>query len=171
VKLLSTALFLLLAASSGFSQSSQNDDRAHMFPDRYSVSGFGARLVVTENPRDYVQKWQKPDIPKINSATEVKLEETVGVFVVFTGCQTNALAACNAEVDYTIYRPGGSVFADRKALTLWKGPASPDLRLAEGFLPFRLGKNEPSGQYKVKAKVSDLNAGISLELETKFRLK
>jgi hypothetical protein len=171
MKFLSTALFLLLAASSGFSQSSQNDDRARLFPDRYSVSGFGARLVVTENPRDYIQKWQRPDIPKINSATEVNLEDALGVFVVFTGCQKGALAACNAEVDYTIYRPDGSVFADRKALTLWKGDASPDLRLAEGFLPFRLGKNEPSGQYKVKAKVSDLNAGLSFEMETKFRVK
>jgi hypothetical protein len=29
----------------------------------------------------------------------------------------------------------------------------------------------PRGEYRVKAKVSDLNANVSFELETKFRLE
>jgi hypothetical protein len=32
-------------------------------------------------------------------------------------------------------------------------------------------KGDPPGEYKIKAKVSDLNAALSFELETKIRLK
>jgi hypothetical protein len=171
LKLLSTALFLLLAASSGFSQSSQNDDRPRLFPDRYGTNAFGARLVVTENPPEYIQKWQKPDIPRINSATDVKRDEPVGIFVVIRGCLEDARGECNAEVHYTIYKPDGSVFMESKAQTLWKGAAFLDLRLGKGFLPFRLGKDEPSGEYKVNAKIFNPSSGVSFDLETKFRLK
>ena len=35
----------------------------------------------------------------------------------------------------------------------------------------RFEEKDPSGEYKVKARVRDLNANISLELETKIRVK
>ena len=172
MKQLNIALFfVVLAASSAFSQSRQNDAGARLFPDRYGVNGFGARLVVSENPREYVQKWQKPDIPKVNSATDVKRNDPAGVFVVFSGCLQDAQGGCNAEVDYTIYKPDGSVFMESKAQPISNGAISPDLRLGKSFLPFRLGKDEPPGEYKVKAKLSDPSSRISFDLETKFRLK
>jgi uncharacterized protein YfaS (alpha-2-macroglobulin family) len=43
--------------------------------------------------------------------------------------------------------------------------------LGRAILAFRLGKNAPAGEYKVRAKVSDINADISFEVETKFLLK
>jgi hypothetical protein len=39
------------------------------------------------------------------------------------------------------------------------------------ILGIRMEKNDPAGDYKIKAKVSDLNADISFELETKIRLE
>jgi hypothetical protein len=52
--------------------------------------------------------------------------------------QPNAQGVCNAQVDYTIYKPEGSDF---------------------------------SGEYKVKAKVEDLNADTSFEIELNFFLR
>jgi hypothetical protein len=76
-------------------------------------------------------------------------------------------------VNYTIYKPDGSIFAEHKGQPLWKeqAPPAPNIQLGRAILAFRLGKDDPAGEYKVKAKVSDLNADISFELETKFRLK
>jgi hypothetical protein len=36
---------------------------------------------------------------------------------------------------------------------------------------FKLGKDDPDGQYNVKAKVTDLNADISFEIELNFFLR
>ncbi|MDT4966871.1 MAG: hypothetical protein QOJ64_1608 [Acidobacteriota bacterium] len=168
-----TLFFLLVAASPAFSQWRQNDKRAGNAPDRKEVSGFGGHLIVVENPRDFIQEWLRPETPKIKSATVVKRGESIGAFVLFAGCKTDTQGMCNSEVDYTIYRSDGRIFAERKRQPLWKeqSPPAPIIQLGRAILAFQLGKDDSSGEYKVKAKVSDLNANISFELETKFRLK
>lgn len=100
MKILNTALFLvLLPAPPAFSQLRHIDDPARAFPERYGVNGFGARLVVTENPREYIRKWNRLDIPRIDSATHVRRDEPVGAFVVVTGCTPDAQGGCHAEAD------------------------------------------------------------------------
>ena len=174
MKIVSATLFLILmAASPASSQWKQNDKPASDAPDRKEVSGFGGHLIVVENPREFIQEWLKPDTPKIKSATNVKRGDSIGAFVLFAGCKTDAQGVCNSEVDYTVYKPDGSMFAERKEEPLWKeqAPPAPNIQLGRAILAFRLGKEHPAGEYKVKAKVSDLNANITFELETKFRLK
>ncbi len=174
MKTIGAVLFLILIGSSvTFSQWKQNGEHAADAPDRKDVRGFGGHLIVVENPRAFIQEWLKPETPKIKSATLVKRDETLGAFVLFAGCKTDAQGACNAEVDYTIYKPDGSLYDERKGQPLWKeqAPPPPNVQLGKAILAFRLGKDNPTGEYKVKAKVSDLNADISFELETKFSLK
>jgi hypothetical protein len=174
MKIVSATLFLILmAASPAFSQWKQNDKPAADAPDRKEVNGFGGHLIVVENPREFIQEWLKPETPKIKSATDVKRGDSIGAFVLFAGCKTDAQGVCNSEVDYTVYKPDGSIFAERKEQPLWKeqAPPAPNIQLGRAILAFRLGKDDPAGEYKVKAKVSDPNANISFELETKFRLK
>jgi hypothetical protein len=36
---------------------------------------------------------------------------------------------------------------------------------------FKFGKDDPAGEYKVRAKVADLNADISFEIELNFFLR
>jgi hypothetical protein len=142
-------------------------------PDRKAVKGFGGHLIIVENPREFIQEWLKPETPDIKSATDVKRDDSIGAFVLFAGCKQDAQGVCNAEVDYTIYKPDGTVFAERKAQPLWKeqAPPAPNFQLGKAILAFRLGDGDSIGVYKVKAKVTDLNAEVSFELETKFRLK
>ena len=45
------------------------------------------------------------------------------------------------------------------------------MQLSRAILGIRLEKDDAAGEYTIKAKVSDLNAAISFELETKIRLK
>ncbi len=93
------------------------------------------------------------------------------------GCKQNAQEVCDARVNYTIYKPDGSLFAARAVGQrgfLWKKQASAAGRRSRKGLArmyFKFGKDDPGGEYKVKAKVADLNADISFEIELNFYLR
>jgi len=169
------ALVMLLFLCSGIASAQWKKDNALMpdTPDRKSVGEFGGNLLVVEDPRAFVEEWQKPETPKINPAKEAKRGDRLGAFVLFAGCKPDAQGNCNSEVDYAVYKPDGSLYAERKAQPLWKekAPPPPIIQLSSAILVIRLEKDDPLGDYVVRAKVSDLNAQISFELETKFRLK
>ena len=141
--------------------------------DHKSVNGFGGQLLVVENPQAFIKEWLKPETPNIKVATEVKRGEIYGAFVLFAGCNPDAKGVCNAEVDYMLYKPDGSLYAERKREPLWKEQAPPaaNTQLSSAILGFRIEPKDPAGEYTVKARVSDLNAQISFELEAKFRVK
>jgi hypothetical protein len=174
MKILCATLFLLLlAATPAVSQWKGNNEPVGDAPDRKAVNGFGGHLIVVENPRAFIQEWMKPETPKIKSATDVKRGDSIGAFVLFAGCKPDSQGICKSEVDYTVYKPDGTIFAERKSLPLWdlQAPPAPIIQLGKAILAFQLRENDPEGEYRVKAKVSDLNANVSFELETKFRLK
>lgn len=168
-----TICFILILASPTFSQWKKNNEATGDALDRKAVNGFGGHLIVVKNPREFIQEWLKPETPKIKSATDVKRSESIGALVLFAGCKPDAQGACNSEVDYTIYKPDGSLYVERQGQPLWKERAPPaqNIQLGRAILAFQMGRDDPAGEYKVKAKVSDLNAEVTLELETKFRLK
>ena len=174
MKIVSVIIFLLLiATSSASAQRKKGQERVGDAPDRKSVNGFGGHLIVVENPREFIEEWLKPETPKIKTATNVKRGNLFGAFVLFAGCKPDAQGVCNSEVDYMIYKPDGSLYAERKGQPLWKeaAPPPPIIQLSRAILGFRMEKDDPAGEYRVKAKVFDLNADVSFELETKFRLK
>jgi len=163
---------LLLGGTVATAQWKKGDERIPDTPDRKSVNGFGAHLLIVENPRAFVEEWQKPETPNINPVSEVKRGVVIGAFVLFAACKPDAQGRCNAEVDYTVYKPDGTIYAERKQQPLWKEEAPPAsiIQLSSAILAIRMEQNDPNGDYKVKAKVVDLIAQISFELETKFRL-
>lgn len=167
-----TLSLILIAASPAFSQWRQNDKHLEDTPERKEVRGFGGHLVVVSDPQGFIKEWLKPETPRIHQAFFARRGEALGAFVLFAGCQPDVHGICNAEVDYTIYNPDGSLLAERKGQPLWKdeAPPAPIIQLSRAILSFTLEKKDPPGQYKVKAKVRDLNADISFELETKFWL-
>ncbi len=151
----------------------EGNERAEDTADRKSVNGFGGHLLIVENPRAFLEEWKKPETPKIKIVTDVKHGDLLGAFVLFAGCKPDAQGVCNSEVDYVVYKPDGSLYAERKSQPLWKDEAPPaaNIHLSKSILGIRMEEKDPAGEYTVKAKVSDLNAGIYLELEARFRLK
>lgn len=164
---------ILLGGTVATAQWKKGDERVPDTPDRKSVNGFGAHLLIVENPQAFIEEWQKPETPQVNPVSEVKRGVLLGAFVIFAGCKPDPEGRCNSEVDYTVYKPDGTIYAERKEQPLWKEMAPPgtNLQLSTAILGIRMEENDPVGDYKVKAKVTDLNAKISFELETKFRLK
>jgi hypothetical protein len=174
MKNIATALFLILIIVSPTpSQWKQNGKPANDSPDRKDVKGFGGHLIVVKDPQGFIKEWLKPETPHIDQASVVKRGEILGAFVLFAGCKPDAQGVCNAEVDYEIYKPDGRLRDERKAQPLWKdtAPPAPNIQLSKAILTFRLESDDPAGEYKVKAKVHDLNADISFDLETKFSLE
>ena len=174
MKTLTAAIAVILIASSvAHAQWKKDGKPVEDTPDRKSVGVFGGHLLVVEDPRGFIADWQKPKTPQINPVSKVKRGELVGAFVLFAGCKPNAEGNCNSEVDFSLYRPDGTLHAERKAQPLWKQQAPPqqNTQLSTAILGMRFEKDDENGEYKIKAKVSDLNAGISFELETTIRLQ
>lgn len=141
--------------------------------DRKTVNGFGGNLLVVENPQAFIAEWVKPETPQITIASEVKRGEIFAALVLFAGCKPDAKGICNAEVDYALYKPDGTLYAEKKRQPLWKEQAPPIemIQLGSAILGFRIEPTDPAGEYTVKARVSDLNARVSFDLEAKFRVK
>ena len=164
---------ILFGVSMTTAQWKKGDERVADTADRKSVNGFGGQLIIVENQRAFIEEWKKPETPKITPVKSVKRNVVVGAFVFFAGCKPDAQGVCNSEVDYFVYKPDGSIYAEQKALPLWKeqAPPTPNIQLSSAILAIRMEEKDPAGEYKVKAKVSDLNANVSFELETTFKVK
>jgi hypothetical protein len=174
MKLLMAVLIVsLCGAASAMAQWKKGDEPVPDTPDRKSVRGFGGHLLIVADPRKFIEDWQKPEMPHIPKVDETKRGELLGAVVLFAGCTTDAQGKCNAEVDYAIYKPDGKLLAEHKNQPLWKeaAPPAPNIQLSRAILGIRLEDKDPLGEYTVKATVSDLNARVSFELETKFSLK
>ena len=161
------------------------------------MNGFSGYLTLEDEPSEGVQRWLDPvEIATLRAMPTMKRGKTMGAFVELRGCKQNAQGMCNVRVDYTIYKPDGSVFATRAVRQremLWKKrfppaprrsdpkPRKQGRRMGVGIVSnsskglarmhFRLGKDDPFGEYKVKAKVTDFNADVSFDLELDFDLK
>jgi len=173
MNLLKLIFLSLLVCTPAVAQWKENNQRTVETSDQKAVKGFGGHLILAENPRAFIEEWMKPETPHLNPANEVTRGMSLGAFVLFAGCRPDKHGICNAEVDYTIYKPDGTVFVEREHQPLWKemAPPAPNIQLGSAILAFRMRDVDLSGEYKIKAKVSDLNADISFELERKFTLK
>ncbi len=165
-------LLVLVCASTAFGQWRKNGEVDKGDDAHKAVNGFGAHLLIVEKPKEFIEEWQKPEMPNINTASVVSREEPLGIFVLFAGCKPDANGNCNSEVDYTVYKPDGSVYVERKGLELWKAqaPPEPNIQLSNAILIFGLNKDDPAGEYKIKANVHDLNADISFDIKTQIHL-
>jgi hypothetical protein len=171
--LVATTAIILFASSVALAQWKKDGKTTDEAQDRKSVGAFGGQLLVVKDPNKFIEDWQKPETPNINAATTVKRGELLGAVVLFAGCKADAQGTCNSEVDFAFYRPDGSLYAEMKSQPLWKeaAPPAPNIQLGRAILGIRFEKDDPAGEYKIKAKVSDLNGGVSFELETKLRLQ
>ena len=173
MKTILAVLVIVLANVTVSAQWQKDNEKVEDTAERKSVNGFGGHLFIVKDPRGFIEEWQKPEMPKINSVSAVKRGELVGAFVVFAGCKPDSNGVCNSEVDYVVLKPDGTVYAERKGEPLWKEQAPPgrNIQLSRAILAIRIESKDPTGEYKVKAKVSDLNANVSFDLETTFRAK
>ena len=173
MKIVLAMLVIVLASVMVSAQWKKGDEKVEDTSERKSVNGFGGHLIIVEDPKGFIEEWSKPQTPNIKPVTHVKRGTVIGAFVLFAGCKPDNAGVCHSEVDYVVLKPDGSVYAERKKQPLWdeQAPPAKNIQLSKAILGIRMEPKDPAGEYKVRAKVSDLNASITFELETKFRLQ
>jgi hypothetical protein len=140
-------------------------------PSTKSKDGFGAMLLLSDEPNRFVEEWQStpPDHrPTLRTTDRAPRNRQVVAFLFFSGCRP-ANGACDCSVDFTVVRPDGSTYAERSNLELWRGKAPTPgsiLQLSVANLAITIETRDPLGTYTIKAKVKDNVAGTVLELTT-----
>lgn len=170
------AVVVVLAIST--SVHAQWRDQGEVVPDnewRKSSGSFGALLDFTKQPDELFAAWNKPgeyvNIPP--SADTAHRGEVIMGVVFFTGCKPDPEGHCNAEVDYLILKPDGSVYGDLKGGELWRtkpAPTGSAIQLCADPLGVKIEPTDPIGEYTVRATVTDKNAALTLQLTRKFRV-
>jgi hypothetical protein len=137
---------------------------------RRSDGPFGAMLLLTDQPDQFHRAWNHPGspgyTPTIHRVSEVRRGDTVAAMIVFARCAPDSLGSCKSEVDFTVLRPDGSVYAANHGSSLWEGPPPPDLQLGNAYLSLSLEPRDPLGRYQIRAAVRDEVAGRRVLLNT-----
>jgi len=160
----------LLAALPANAQWNEDGKPAPDTPARQAKGGFGAMLVLTDEPKKLMADWESPpeNMPVMRTTERVGRNKVVVAFVVFTGCRPRN-GVCDSSVDFSAYRPDGSLYGEQADGELWRGkapPADKQLQLSIGGFGLRIEPEDPLGRYTIKARVRDNVAGTMLELVT-----
>jgi hypothetical protein len=144
-------------------------------PWQKSVRGFGAMLVLTDDPEGLLDAWSSRSNNDVSVPTTEVIErgKTIGAFVFFTGCQPDYQGLCHANVDYVILKPDGSEYAHFVDGELWRDkppPVSGTLELGIDYIGVETDDTDPLGKWTVKALVRDQIATEILEVTHEFEL-
>lgn len=133
-------------------------------PWRRSVNGFGAVLLLTNKPDAFFEEWSNPNAdyqPRITVTASARRLETITAIILFQHCKADPKGDCDTEVDFRVFRPDGSAYAEYKGVELWRGKQSPSadgMQLGLGHLGFKVEADDPLGDYRIEALVRDKRA-------------
>ena len=138
-------------------------------PWRKSAGNFGAMLLLSDDPGDFVDQWRRPETPKIRTTETAERGKPIGAFVLFRGCKEVG-GKCKCTVDFTTLRPDGTVYGKQEGIDMWSNPAPPgeNMQLGNASIGIDIEPDDPAGKYTMKAAVHDLNASVSVELVQSF---
>jgi hypothetical protein len=142
---------------------------------RKAVGGFEAALVVTDAVDEFVGAWKQPapERPALRPITSIHRGGNVASIIMFQGCRAGEAGRCDADVDFRLFRPDGSLYGEERVV-LWKGkPAPPEEGLVLGFGAFglRVEADDPLGTYTIEATVHDRVANIDVVLTRELRVQ
>src|SRR5437867_3902813 len=84
-------------------------------------------------------RWAAGHAPRIDPAKKIQRGEQLGIFVLFAGCKPGANGLCRSELDYTVYKPDGTVYASKPNLEVWSSEPPPrsNIQLSKAILAIR----------------------------------
>jgi len=169
---LCAAILLSVAVGPAAAQWQTDEKATPDEPWRKHQGDFGAMLVFTSEPDQFLEAWSRPPTddyrPEMVLTGSTRRGETVAAFVLFAGCRPDSKGKCSSSVDFVLRKPDGSVYAEHVGAELWiDKPAPPPRRLQLGVanLMLRVETDDPLGVYRLKAEVRDHLANVELRLE------
>jgi hypothetical protein len=159
-----------MLAATASAQWQSNGERVADEPWRRSDGDFGAMLLLTAHPDEFVEQWNRPAAPgyqpRIRTVTEAARGDVVSALVLFARCADDASGACWSEVDFRVVRPDGVTYAELEGAVVWKSKPPPEtqLQLAQDRLGFEIEPDDPTGVYQIHATVRDMVSDRSVHL-------
>ena len=152
----------------------RNGERTPDQPWSKSRGDFGAMLLLSDAPDEFLDNWTRrsPGV-SIRTTRTARRGVPIAPFILFIGCAENGQASCDASFDLEVLKPDGSEYFRTPGLELWRGKPSPaigTLGLGVGYAEIDLAPHDPLGRYLVRAEIRDANAEIALTLEQSFEV-
>jgi len=140
--------------------------------DRKSIGSFGAEIVLTTDAEGLEERWSTPsETVNVDSVENVRINEPIYAFVVFSGCKPGVAGKCNVSMSFRVLRPDGKVYANTPSMEVWQDKEAPPKRalaLSVQYLRVRVEPHEQRGRYTVEVQVRDENSGKILALKKRF---
>jgi hypothetical protein len=140
--------------------------------DRKAIGRFGAEIVFTTDAEVLEERWRTPsETVNIDSVDNVRINEPIYAFVVFSGCKPRVAGTCNVSMSFRVLRPDGKVYADTPSMEVWQDKQAPPgraLALSVQYLRVRIEPHEQLGRYTVEVQVRDENSGKIIALKKRF---
>ena len=178
MKALNLFVFLILSVSIGAAQQRPgrwlvDGQPGHDTHWSKASNGFGAQLIVVDDPKRFIDLWNKPEFPNITTAAVIHRKQQFGVFILFVGCKTGKDSMCNAVVSFKVEDPKGKVIAEKTNQTVWNGEQLDPrtIYMGKAVLGLAFSGAEIDGSYTIRALVQDKNAPATLDLKTTIELK
>jgi len=137
-------------------------------------NGFGAMLVLSNRPDEFLEAWiQRTPGVSISTTRIGRRGQSLAPFIFFIGCAENRLGVCDTSFDLEVIRPDGTALFRSPGLELWRAkpaPAAGTIGLSVGYAGIDLTDADVLGRYVVRAEVRDGNAGTAITLEQSFEI-
>jgi hypothetical protein len=78
-------------------------------------------LFFTTDAEFLEERWRTPsETVNIDSVDNVRINEPIYAFVVFSGCKPSLAGKCNVSMSFRVLRPDGKVYADTPTMEVWQ---------------------------------------------------
>ena len=137
-------------------------------------NGFGAMLVLSNRPDEFLEAWiQRTPGVSISTTRIGRRGQSLAPFIFFIGCAENRLGVCDTSFDLEVLRPDGTALFRSPGLELWRAkpaPAAGTIGLSVGYAGIDPTNADTLGRYVVRAEVRDANTGTAMTLEQTFEI-
>lgn len=167
-------LFSAYAISDDFFWMLADGSKAPEAKNQKSVQGFGGWLIVTPD-KDWVEKWSTPreHVPHFSEASEVKIGEELTILPFFANPQLdesfNFELVCTIQVE----RPDRTYAINERNIPCASGKMEMNpmsIFLTQTVIKYIGEKGDPFGIWIVRFEIKDVKRGVSVPLESSFKL-
>ena len=137
-----------------------------------SIGDFGTQLVITDNEALALKNWNTPSqTVHIPSTNVIERNKIITAFIVFSGCSVDKAGNCDLKMQFTVYKPNGTIYSKLPIMEIWSGkpvPPGRSLGLSLEYMRVIIEAKDPLGKYKITANIIDKISGNNMLLTKYF---
>jgi hypothetical protein len=168
-----TAACLVLLATCA--QAEWRDEKGKVLPQRDDAKyqdTFLVQLVVTSKVEEFRTSFKSGKFTQVESTSQAKVGEPLTGMVFVSNCKPGADKKCKVTAKVQLEQPDGKRL-DVGNIVVWDQAAPLQDAVVPGMkdVSIAFDKTDATGKYKLRAKVTDEVAGITLDLVAPIKLK